>query len=102
MTGDWKSAGEKPQTGEGTRLAVRMRGSRADGSAIEEVDGFYLNAFGMWTEDGCECFHEGENPEEEQCHNDQGCPHFGFWVDDPTGGDEEPMLPFRCVEWCKR
>lgn len=102
MTGDWKSAGEKPQIAEGTELAVRMRGSRFGVSLVEEIDGFYLNEYGLHYEDGCECFDEGESDEERDRHNNHGCPHSGFYYVDLDNGEEGTYQPFRAVEWCKR
>lgn len=102
MTGEWKSAGEKPQIAEGTKLAVLMRGSRSGVSLVEEVEGFYLNEFGLYYDDGCECFADGENVEEREHHENHGCPHSGFYFVDPEDGEEAPYQLFRAVEWCKR
>ncbi len=102
MTGDWKSAGERPQIAVGTQLAVRMRGTLLGESGSDEMDGYYLNAFPLMFQDGCECFDEHENPEEQLRHDNHGCPCTGFYYVDPEGGDEAPYLPFCAVEWCKR
>jgi hypothetical protein len=102
MMGVWKSVGEKPQIAEGTELAVRMRGTKLGESAVEEVEGFYLNALPLPSEGGCECFDEEENPEEYHRHNLEGCPYTGFYFLDPDGGEEAAYLPFYALEWCKR
>ena len=103
MNGDWKSAGESPQIPEGTKLAVRMRGSRFGVSLVEEIDGYYLNEYGLHYLDGCECFDADEDPEKYEAHADNGCPHSGYYHIEPSEDFEEGIYQdFRCVEWCKR
>ncbi len=102
VLGTWQSAGSKPQTAEGTELAVRMRGVREGESAFVEVDGFYLNEYGLYYDDGCECFADGEHIDERERHDNHGCPHSGFYYVDLEDGEEGTYQPFRAVEWCKR
>jgi hypothetical protein len=103
MTGDWKSAGEKPQTATGTKLAVLMRGQRLGESAIVEAEGFYLNDYPLHMRDGCECF-LGPEFEDDETFHENGCPMSGFHVveEDEDGEFSELYVAFNAVEWCKR
>lgn len=102
MSDLWKSAGEKPQITKGKKLAVRMRGSRFGLSLVEEIDGFYLNEYGLHNDDGCQCF-TTEAETEASGHDDIGCPHTGFYVtEDNPDFEEGVFVDFRAVEWCKR
>lgn len=94
----WRSASDRPDSRVNTSIAVRMRGTKLGETDVVEVDGFYLNEFGLFYDDGCECFEEGENPAEQELHDRQGCPHTGFYhIEDD--GEEAPYLPFNASEW---
>ncbi|HTN63544.1 MAG TPA: hypothetical protein VL147_18645 [Devosia sp.] len=100
--GEWISGHSTPDIAAGTELAVRMRG-RVDGrGAFVEVNGFYLNEYGLYYDDGCECFADGKNPTEQERHDNHGCPHSGFYYFDPLEGEEAAYKWFEVAAWCKR
>lgn len=101
ISSPWQPASALPGTSPGTELQVRLRGRRLGESRFVEVDGYYLDEFGLYYDDGCECF----DTDEERIasgHDDNGCPHSGFYVVDDVEGDEAPYLPFAAEQWCLR